>query len=58
MWEEMGELVTWGMHKAGVLNGFSALVFSSECSSHSTRGTDKGRDWEKREPPTVGEDEV
>lgn len=51
----MGELVTWAMHKAEVLNGFSALVFTSECSNHSTRVTDKGRDWEKKEPPTVGE---
>lgn len=36
VWEEMGELVTWGMQKTEVLDGFFALVFTSECSNHST----------------------
>jgi len=34
-------------------------VFTGKCSSHSAQVTDsKGRDWENKELPTVGEDQV
>jgi len=34
-------------------------VFNSKCSSHTTQFAEgKGRDWEKEELPTVGEDQV
>ena len=57
--KETGDLVTWDMEKAEVLNDFFASVFTSKCSSHTTQVTEsKGRDWEKEELPTVGEDQV
>ena len=57
--KETGDLVTQDMEKAEVLNGFFASVFNGKCSSHTAQVTEgKGRDWEKEEPPTVGEDEV
>jgi len=44
-WKEMGDLVTWNMEKAEVLNDFFSLVFISKCSSHTTEVTEgKGRD--------------
>ena len=57
--KETGDLVTWDMEKAEVLNDFFASVFTSKCSSHTTQVAEgKGRDWENEELPTVGEDQV
>ena len=57
--KETGDLVTWDMERAEVLNDFFASVFTSKCSSHTTQVTEgKGRDWENEEPPTAGEDQV
>ncbi|KAK4832976.1 hypothetical protein QYF61_026802 [Mycteria americana] len=59
LWKEMGDLVTWDIEKAEVINDFFALVFTGKCSSHTAQVTKgKGRDWENEEPPTVGEDPV
>jgi len=53
-WKETGDLVTWDMEEAEVLNNFFASVFTSKCSSRTTQVTEcKGRDWEKEELPTV-----
>ena len=57
--KETGDLVTWDMEKAEVLNDFFASVFTGKCSSRTTQVTEgKGRDWENEELPTVGEDQV
>ena len=57
--KETGDLVSWDMEKAEVLNDFSASVFTSKCSSHTAQVAEgKSRDWENEEPPTVGEDQV
>jgi len=59
LWKETGDLVTWDMEKAEVLNNFFASVFTSKCSSHATQVTEgKGENREKEELPTVGDDEV
>ncbi|GAB0185088.1 mitochondrial enolase superfamily member 1 [Grus japonensis] len=58
LWKEMGDLVTWDMEKAEVLNDFFTSVFTSRCSSHTTQVTEgKDRDWENEESPAV-EDQV
>jgi len=59
LWKETGDLVTQDMEKAEVLNRFFASVFTSKCSSHTSKFADgKGSDWENEEPPTAGEDQV
>jgi len=59
LWKEMGELVTWDMEKAEVLNDFCASVFTDKCSRHTAQVAEgKGRDWKNKELPTVGEDQV
>ncbi|KAK4807184.1 hypothetical protein QYF61_024304 [Mycteria americana] len=56
--KETGDLVTWDMEKAEVLNDFFASVFTGKCSSHTAQVAEgKGRDWENEELPT-GEDQV
>ena len=43
----LGDLVTWYMEKAEVLNNFLASVFTSKCSRYTDQvAEDKGRDWE------------
>jgi len=57
--KEAGDLVTWDVEEAGVLNDFFTSVFNSKCSNHTTQVPEgKGRDWENEELPTVGEDQV
>jgi len=59
LWKETGDLFTWDMEKAEVLNDFFTSVFTSKYSSHTTQVADsKGRDWENGELPTAGEDQV
>ncbi|GAB0180923.1 mitochondrial enolase superfamily member 1 [Grus japonensis] len=56
---DTGDLVTWDMEKAEVLNNFFVSVFTSKSSSHTTQASEgKGRDWKNEEPPTAGEDQV
>ncbi|GAB0184642.1 mitochondrial enolase superfamily member 1 [Grus japonensis] len=57
--KEPGDLVTWDVERAEVLNDIFASVFTSKCSSDTTPVTEgKGRDWGNAEPPTVGKDQV
>ncbi|KAM6092638.1 uncharacterized protein LJ206_005604 [Theristicus caerulescens] len=59
LWKETEDLVTWSVKKAEVLKDFFASVFTGKCSSHTAQvAKSKGRDWENKEPPTVGEDQV
>jgi len=52
----MGDLVSWDIEKAEVLNDFFAPVFTGKCSSHTAQVAEgKGRDWENEEWPTAGE---
>ncbi|GAB0204977.1 mitochondrial enolase superfamily member 1 [Grus japonensis] len=37
LWNETGDLVTWDMEKAEVLNDFFASVFTGKGSSHATQ---------------------
>jgi len=47
------------METAEILSDFFASVFTSKCSSHTAQVTgDKGKDWEKEELPTAGEEQV
>ena len=56
LWKETGDLVTWNMEKAEVLNDFFASVFSSKYSSHTAQVTEgKGRDLENEILPTTGD---
>ncbi|PKU32892.1 rna-directed dna polymerase from mobile element jockey-like [Limosa lapponica baueri] len=51
VWKEIADLVTRDTEKAS--------VFTTKCSSHTTQVAEgKGRDWETKEPPTVGEDQI
>ena len=36
-WKETGDLITRDIGKAEVLNDFFASVFTSKCSSHTTK---------------------
>ncbi|KAK4812942.1 hypothetical protein QYF61_002073 [Mycteria americana] len=57
--KETGDLVTWDMENAEVLNDFFAPVFSGKCSSHTAQVAEgKGRDWGNEELPTAREDQV
>ena len=56
---ETGDLATWDMEKAEILNDFFASVFTGKCSCHTAQVAEgKGRDWENEEPPAVREDQV
>jgi len=59
LWKEAGDLVTRNIEKAEVLNDFVASVFNSKCSNHTAHVEEgKGRDWENKKLPTIGEDGV
>ena len=59
LWKDAGDLATWDVERAEVLNDFFASVFNSKCSSHPTQVAEgKGGDWEDEAPPTVGEDQA
>ena len=47
------------MEKAEVLNDFFASVFTSKGSSHTSQlAENKDKNWEKKDLPTVREDQV
>ncbi|GAB0185439.1 mitochondrial enolase superfamily member 1 [Grus japonensis] len=55
----MGDMITWNMEKAEVLNNFFVSVFTGKCSSHTAQVAEgKSRDWENVKLPTIGEDQV
>jgi len=58
--KETGDLVTWDMKKAEVLNDFLASVFTGKRSRHTAQvAGGPGRDWKKNEElPTAGEAQV
>jgi len=43
LWKDAGDLATWDVERAEVLNDFFASVFNSKCPSHTTQvAEDKG----------------
>lgn len=52
----MGDLVTWDLEKAEVLNDISASVFTDRYSSHTGGG--KNVYWKKEEPPALEADQA
>lgn len=57
LWKETGKPVPWHVEKAEVLSHVSDSAFMASCSSHTIQvAGGKGREWENKEPPAVGED--
>lgn len=55
----MGHPITWDLEKAEVLSDVFASVLTSTCSSHIIQVAEgKVRNWENKEPPSVGENQV
>ena len=57
-WKEAGDVITRDTEKADVLDDFFASVFTSK-GIHTTRVAEsKGKNWERKDLPTVNEDQV